>query len=86
MLIKQQKQMNINSSWFNGLLYFTCCVILLGFFGCLLIFSGIIVSKNSLRNTMSVSNSLDPDQAQHLVGLDLNPNNLQTLWLSSDHT
>ena len=27
--------------------------------------------KNSFRNTTRVSNSLDPDQARHLVGPDL---------------
>ena len=30
--------------------------------------------KNSFRNTIRVSNSLDPDQAQHFVGPDLGPN------------
>ena len=35
---------------------------------------------------MSVSNSLVPDQARHLVGLDLNPNSLQMLRLSADDT
>ena len=34
-------------------------------------------SKNSLRNTIRVSNSLNPDQAQHFVGLDLEPDCLQ---------
>ena len=41
-------------------------------------------SKNSFRNTISVSNSLDPDQAQHSVGPDLGPNCLQKL--SADDT
>ena len=36
-------------------------------------------SKNSLRNTIRVSNSLDPDQAQHFVAPDLGPNYLQRL-------
>ena len=40
--------------------------------------------KNSFRNTIRVSNSLDPDQAQHCVGLDLGLNYLQRL--SADDT
>ena len=35
--------------------------------------------KNSFRNTIRVSNSLDPDQARHIVGPDLGPNCLQRL-------
>ena len=35
-------------------------------------------SNNLFRNTMSVSNSLDPDQAQNFVGSDLGQNCLQT--------
>ena len=31
-------------------------------------------SKNSFRNTIRVSNSLDPYQDQHSVGPDLGPN------------
>ena len=34
-------------------------------------------SKNYFRNTIRVSNSLDPDQAQCNVGPDLGPNCLQ---------
>ena len=30
--------------------------------------------KISFRNTIKVTNSLDPDQAQHFVGPDLDPN------------
>ena len=30
--------------------------------------------KNSFRNTIRVSSSLDPDQARHFVGPDLGPN------------
>ena len=33
----------------------------------------------SFRNTARVSNSLEPDQAQHVVGPDLAPNCLQRL-------
>ena len=35
--------------------------------------------ENSFRNTIRVSNSLDPDQARHFVGPDLGPNCLQRL-------
>ena len=35
--------------------------------------------KNSLRNTIRVPNSLDPDQAGHSIGPDLGPNCLQKL-------
>ena len=35
------------------------------------------LSKNSLRNTIRVSNSLDPDQTQHFVEPDLGANCLQ---------
>ena len=34
--------------------------------------------KNFLRNTIKVSNSLDPDLARHFVWPDLGPNCLQT--------
>ena len=47
-------------------------------------FSKSTFSKNSFRNTIRVSNSLDPDQAQHFVGPDLGPNCLQRL--SADDT
>ena len=43
----------------------------------LLTFFKIIFFKNSFRNTIRLSNSLDPDQARHFVGLDLGPNCLQ---------
>ena len=36
-------------------------------------------SKNSFRNTIQVSNRLDPDQAQHFVLPDLGPICLQRL-------
>ena len=35
--------------------------------------------KNSFRNTISVSNSLDPDQERRSVVPDLGPNRLQRL-------
>ena len=34
-------------------------------------------STNSFRNTIRVSNGLDPDQDRHSVGPDLDPNCLQ---------
>ena len=43
------------------------------------IFSISTFLKNSLKNTISVSNNLDPDQAQRFVGPDLGPNCLQRL-------
>ena len=50
------------------------------FFCCrLLTFYKLTFSKNSFRNTIRVSNRLDPDQDRHSVGPDLGPNCLQTL-------
>ena len=46
---------------------------------CLLNFSKSTFSKNALRNTIRESNSLDPDQDQHSVDHDLEPNCLQKL-------
>ena len=42
-------------------------------------FSKLTFSKNSFRNTIRVSNSLDPDQDRHSVGPDLGSNCLQRL-------
>ena len=42
-------------------------------------FSKSKISKNSFRNTIRVSNSLDPDQARQNVGPDLGSNCLQRL-------
>ena len=53
-------------------------------FCCLLIFSESAFLKNSFKNTIRVSNSLDLDQARHFVGPDLGPNCLQRL--SADDT
>ena len=50
----------------------------------LLIFFRSTFSKNYFRNTISVSNSLDPDQARLFVGPDLGPNCLEKL--SADET
>ena len=47
-------------------------------------FSKSTFSINSFRNTIRVSNSLDPDQAGHFVGPDLGRNCLQRL--SADDT
>ena len=44
----------------------------------------LIFFQNSFRNTISVSNRLDPDQARSFVGPDLGPNCLQRL--SADDT
>ena len=45
----------------------------------LLIFYNQHFQKKTFRNTIRVSNSLDPDQARHFVGPDLDPNCLQRL-------
>ena len=58
---------------------FTCF-----FFFCLLIFLKSTFSKNYFRNAIRMSNSLDPDQARHFDGPDLDPNCLQTV--SADDT
>ena len=50
----------------------------------LIFFPKLAFSKNSFRNTIRVWNSLDPDQARHFVGPDLDPNCLQRL--SADNT
>ena len=43
------------------------------------VFSKLTFSKNSFRNMIKVSNSLDPDQDRQNVGLDLGPNCLPRL-------
>ena len=45
----------------------------------LIFFSKYTFSKNSFRNTIRVSISLDPGQARHFVGPGLDPNCLQRL-------
>ena len=42
-------------------------------------FSKLTFSKNSFKNTIRVSKSLDPGQDRHYVGPDLGPNCLQRL-------
>ena len=56
-------------------------------FSCLFVicyFFKIIFFEKKIRNTIRVSNSLDPDQARQNVGPDLDPNSLQKL--SADAT
>ena len=44
------------------------------------LFSKLTFSKNSFRNTIRVSNCLDPDQDRPFVGPNLGPNCLQRLY------
>ena len=53
-------------------------------FCCLLIFFKINFFENSFRNTIWMSNRLNPDQAPHFVRPDLGQICLQRLW--ADHT
>ena len=46
-------------------------------------FSKLTFSKNSFRNTIRVSNNLDPDQDRHYICPDLDPNCLH--WLSANN-
>ena len=52
----------------------------------LLIFFKKKISKNSFRNTIRMSNSLDPDQAQWSVKPYLGPNCLQKLSVDDTQT
>ena len=60
-------------------------LIMLGNFACFLFSVDFFLKltfskkKKSFRNTIRVSNSLDPDQAWHFVEPDLGPNHLQKL-------
>ena len=57
--------------------YVSLCVLcnLLSFCCCLLtFFQNLLLQKISSRNIIRESNSLDPDQDRHFVGLDLGPN------------
>ena len=54
------------------------------FFVVCCIFSKLTFSKNYFRNIIRMLNSLDPDQARHIVGPDLGPICLP--WLSADGT
>ena len=42
-------------------------------------FPKLVIKKISFRNTIGVSNGLDPDEDRHSVGPDLGPNSLQRL-------
>ena len=53
---------------------FACFFVVCGFF-----FKINFFSNKSFRNTIRLSNCLDPDQAQHFVGPELGPNCLQRL-------
>ena len=53
------------------------------FFAVCWYFSKLIFSQNSIRNTIRVSNGLDPDQDRHTVSPDLGPNCLQKLSVTS---
>ena len=67
-----------------GFFWYVCFQFLFLNLCMLLFFSKSIFSKNSFRNTIRVSNSLDPDQAKNFVGPDLVPNCLQKI--SADNT
>ena len=67
-----------------SVLLFAYWVILHAFLSSVDFFLKSTFSKKSFRNTIRVSNSLDPDQARHFVGPDLDPNCLQRL--SADDT
>ena len=54
---------------------FACFFVVFGFF----FFFKLTFSKNISRNTIRVSNSLDPDQARRFVGPYIGPNTLQRL-------
>ena len=55
---------------------FTCFFVICWFF------QNSTFSKKYFRNTIRVSNSLDPDQDRHSIGPDLGPNCLQRLIIS----
>ena len=73
--------LNKNSDFFNFLPH---CIILHAFLSSAEFFKINLFLKNYFRNTIRVSNSLDPDQARHIVGPGLGPNCLQRL--SADDT
>ena len=56
---------------------YACWVVFHVFVDVCRLFSKLILLKNSFRNTISVSNSLDPDQDQQNVGTDLSSNCFQ---------
>ena len=58
-------------------MFFCCCFFICGFFNFKKKKKKITFSKKALRNTINVSNSLDPDQARDFVWPDLGPNCLE---------
>ena len=64
--------------------FFACWVIFHAFVSSADFFQNYFFRKKSFRNTIRVSNSLDPDQARRFVGPDLGPKCLQRL--SADDT
>ena len=54
-----------------------------GNFACFFFFR-MLIFKKSFRNTIRVSNSLDPDQAGHFIGPDVGPNCLQRLSVDDE--
>ena len=64
-----------NFEWFLFFYFF----LFIFFFAVCLLFSKSTFSKIYFRNTIRVSNILDPDQARHYVGPDLSSNCLQSL-------
>ena len=58
---------------------FACFFLFLFFLSSVEIFLTNFFKKTSFRNTIRMSNRLDPDQARNFVGPDLDPNCLQRL-------
>ena len=69
---------------YNTYLTVSGCWVIFHVFCCLLIFFKVLFFKRFFLGIPSVSNSLDPDQAQHYVKPDLSSNCLQRL--SADNT
>ena len=71
----------LNMLYYNQV-FLTLCLLgnILILFYRLLKFIEINFFENPFRNTIKVSNSLDPDHARRSVGLDLGPNCLQRLF------
>ena len=61
------------------LIQVVCWVILNAYLSSAYYFQNELFSINSFRNTIRGSNSYDPDQAGHFVGLDSGLNYLQSL-------
>ena len=60
--------------WASATVMIDKMLCLLGTFHAFCVFQNQLFSKNSFKNTIRVSNSLDPDQARRSVGPDLVPN------------